>query len=117
MKTVNPELSNMEIRMASDLSNSRHHKIAAALFILLMLLLSGIALAQSGGAFAVPWWTVDSGGGSSGGARFAVSGTIGQPDASPPMSGARFGLQGGFWPAAGSPGSYHIYLPLVVRSG
>ena len=91
----------MKTSMASEPNNSRRIKSAAALFILLTLLLSGIAMAQNGGSFSVPWWTVDSGGGSSGGTRFAVSGTIGQPDASPPMSGARFGLQGGFWPAAG----------------
>ncbi len=103
--------------MASEPENNRRIKIAAALFILLTLLLSGIALAQSGGTYAVAWWTVDSGGGSSGGARFAVSGTIGQPDAAPPMSGDRFGLQGGFWPAASDPGSRDIYLPLILRSG
>jgi hypothetical protein len=48
--------------------------------------------------FAIDWFTIDSGGGTSTGGVFSVSGTIGQPDASPqPMIGGNFSVTGGFW--------------------
>jgi len=46
--------------------------------------------------YSIDWWTVDGGGGASTGGVYAVSGTIGQPDAST-MSGGPFTLVGGFW--------------------
>jgi len=52
------------------------------------------ALAQS---YAIPWHTMDGGGGTSTGGVYAVSGTIGQPDAGGPMTNGQFSLTGGFW--------------------
>jgi hypothetical protein len=46
--------------------------------------------------FSIPWSTVDGGGGTSTGGGFAVSGTVGQPDAGR-ASGGDFSIQGGFW--------------------
>ena len=46
--------------------------------------------------YAVDWSTVDGGGGTSTGGVYAVTGTIGQPDAGR-MSGGNFTLDGGFW--------------------
>ena len=46
--------------------------------------------------FSIPWFTVDGGGGTSTGGVYAVSGTIGQPDAGR-LSGGQFTLEGGFW--------------------
>lgn len=43
--------------------------------------------------------TVDGGGQHSQGSRFAVEGTIGQPD-SGRLAGSRFVVEGGFWPAS-----------------
>jgi hypothetical protein len=56
----------------------------------------------TGGAFSIPWSTIDGGGviNSSGGS-FTLSGTIGQPDAGPTMSGGTFSLTGGFWAGVG----------------
>ena len=57
------------------------------------------AVVMAVGAFAqysVPWYTVDGGGGTSTGGVFAISGTIGQPDAGT-MAGGNFTLRGGFW--------------------
>jgi len=51
------------------------------------------ALAQ----YAIDWHTMDGGGGTSTGAVYAVSGTIGQPDASPPAHAGGYTLVGGFW--------------------
>jgi hypothetical protein len=53
-------------------------------------------LAQSGGAYDLSWSTIDGGGGVSGGGRYAVSGTIGQPDAGQ-LTGGHYTLNGGFW--------------------
>lgn len=71
----------------------------------LCLLLPGTLTAQS---YAIKWSTIDGGGGTSTGGVYAVRGTIGQPDASQPMSGGSFSLAGGFWalyavPTAGAP--------------
>ncbi len=70
--------------------------------IVLSFILSGaFALAiqaQSGGAFELSWFTIGGGGGTSTGGVFAVSGTIGQPDANTqPMTNGTFSLTGGFW--------------------
>ena len=48
------------------------------------------------GQYSLDWSTIDGGGGTSTGGVYAVSGTIGQPDAST-MSGGPFTLVGGFW--------------------
>ncbi|MEW6250736.1 MAG: hypothetical protein AB1716_08820 [Planctomycetota bacterium] len=49
--------------------------------------------------FILDWYTFDGGGGAgTTGGAFALSGTIGQPDASvTPMTGGDFTLVGGFW--------------------
>lgn len=51
------------------------------------------AIAQT---YSIDWHTIDGGGGTSTGGMYAVSGTIGQPDAGR-MSGGNYTLQGGFW--------------------
>lgn len=45
--------------------------------------------------YSIDWFTVDGGGGADGGA-YALSGTIGQPDAGL-LSGGDYALSGGFW--------------------
>lgn len=56
------------------------------------------------GQYSIDWSTVDGGGGTSAGGIYAVTGTIGQPDAGT-MSGGNYTLQGGFWA-----------LPLAVQT-
>lgn len=58
-------------------------------------LISGInaAFAQN---YAIDWRTMDGGGGTSTGGVYAISGTIGQPDAGR-MAGGPYALSGGFW--------------------
>ena len=53
-----------------------------------------LALAQP---FAINWSTIDGGGGTSTGGVYAVSGTIGQPDAGGRMTNGPYSLTGGFW--------------------
>jgi hypothetical protein len=102
-----------------------HHLLPAAVRALLAILLlpivgGSVAVAQSGGPFDLTWYSVDGGGqtsppsGRSTGGSFALSGTIGQPDAGPPLGGGTFGLGGGFW-TGGATAPYRVYLPIVMR--
>src|SRR5437763_13549640 len=47
--------------------------------------------------YSITWSTIDGGGGASANGQYSVSGTIGQPDAGPTMSGGNFSVDGGFW--------------------
>ena len=47
--------------------------------------------------YSIDWYKVAGGGGTSTGATYTVSGTIGQPDASGPITGGNYSLTGGFW--------------------
>ena len=60
----------------------------------LMLLVCPRASAQS---YSIDWYKVAGGGGTSTGSVYSVSGTIGQHDAGPTMSGGNYSLSGGFW--------------------
>ncbi len=46
---------------------------------------------------SINWSTIDGGGGTSTGGVYAVGGTIGQPDASGPMTNGQYSVVGGFW--------------------
>ena len=61
---------------------------------LVFLAAAVISQAQS---YSIDWHTIDGGGGTSTGGVYAVSGTIGQPDAGGPMNGGQFTLTGGYW--------------------
>ena len=47
--------------------------------------------------YSIDWYKIAGGGGTSSGGNYSVSGTIGQPDASGPMTGGNYSLTGGFW--------------------
>jgi hypothetical protein len=67
------------------------------------------AWAQS---YSLGWSTIDGGGGTSTGGVYAVTGTIGQPDAGA-ISGGNFTLQGGFWgliSAVQTPGAPQLWV-------
>lgn len=61
--------------------------------------------------YDVSWWTIDGGGGTSTGGSYALSGTIGQPEAGV-MNGGSYTLAGGFW---GLELLRMVYLPLILR--
>ncbi len=66
--------------------------------------------------FAIDSYTIDGGGGTSTNTQYAVSGTIGQPDAGT-LAGGQYALQGGFWSivvAVQTPGAPHL---TVKRAG
>ncbi|HNT74470.1 MAG TPA: hypothetical protein PKH77_05570 [Anaerolineae bacterium] len=79
--------------------------------ILLLGAITALTAAQTTG-YRLDWWTLDNGGGASAGGRFAVTGSIGQPDASAVMQGGAYSLSGGYWGAAGHA---KIFLPLILR--
>jgi hypothetical protein len=62
------------------------------------LVMPMIAFGQS---YSINWHKVAGGGGSSSGTNgstvYSISGTVGQPDASPAMTGGTYSLTGGFW--------------------
>ena len=86
------------------------------LLIAALVLLVAVSLASAQtGEWDLTWSTIDGGGASSSsGDRFALSGTIGQPDTGGIMSGGIYTLHGGFWGPV-SPGDYEIYLPLIQK--
>ncbi len=72
------------------------HMLKSSYFFGLLLAVPALVRAQS---YQIDWFTIDGGGGASTGGAYAISGTIGQPDAGV-MSGGTFALEGGFWPGA-----------------
>ncbi len=84
-------------------------------FLLLLLMAT---VASGNPRFAITKSTIDAGGTRAPGARFTLTGTIGQPDAAPRFTSpdGRFSLEPGFW----SPHSV-VQLPdfplLVMRAG
>lgn len=62
-----------------------------------IILHSAFCLRALGQSYAIDWFSVDGGGGASTGGVYAVSGTLGQPDAGPAMTGGNYTLTGGFW--------------------
>jgi len=87
-----------------------------------MLLVALAALVQVLSSHAqnhsIDWFTIDGGGGTSTGVVYAVSGTIGQPDASPLLTGGPYSVTGGFWAgvAIQTPGAPTLSINLVSPS-
>src|SRR5207248_6627114 len=71
------------------------HRFALAAAALL------IPAATAHAQYAITWSTIDGGGGSSAAGAYAISGTIGQPDAGA-MSAPGAAIAGGFWPSGQS---------------
>ena len=68
----------------------------------LMLVISSFSLAgltstANGQSFSLDWFKIAGGGGTSTGGVYSVSGTIGQLDASGPLTNGQYSLTGGFW--------------------
>jgi hypothetical protein len=64
------------------------------IILILGLVFPAIGFAQQ---YSVDWYKIAGGGGTSTGGVYAVSGTIGQPDAGVAMTGGSYSLTGGFW--------------------
>jgi len=74
---------------------------------ILTIVTSSLVMPRTHGQFSINWFTIDNGGGTSTGGAYAVSGTVGQPDAGWPVdqngfpvphsTGGHYTLAGGFW--------------------
>jgi hypothetical protein len=89
-------------------------RVALVLLLVALLGLVSAAQAQQGGPYDLTWWTVDGGGGLVQGGGYTLTGTAGQPEPAPALTGGGLTLTGGFWPGA-AVGRYGLYLPLVLR--
>jgi hypothetical protein len=87
-----------------------HKRKTIILFVTFLTILT-LAPAIQAQPYAIDWWTVGGGGGTSTGGDFALSGTVGQPDAGR-MSGDSYAVEGGFW---ASLAPYFLYLPLILK--
>jgi hypothetical protein len=65
--------------------------------LFMILALGLLAPALHAQTYSINWYKVAGGGGTSSNSLFAVSGTIGQQDASVTMSGGAYSVTGGFW--------------------
>jgi hypothetical protein len=91
--------------------------ILSILLLMLATATFGVFNATASTGYSLDWWTVDGGGGTSAGGDYALSGTLGQPDAGA-SSGGMYILNGGFWgaDAQGSTTTTNvIYLPVIYR--
>ena len=84
-------------------------------FVALWLVTSAVCLPAFAQSYSIDWFTIDGGGGTSTGGVYAVSGTIGQPDAGGPMTGGNYSLTGGFWSlfAVQTPGAPVLSIKLT----
>ena len=90
-------------------------RLAFSCFCMLLVALALMSLSSAAPElFELSWWSVDSGGGVSQGGDYALSYTIGQPEAGT-LSGGIYTLEGGFG-TGGTPDllSERIFLPLIV---
>ena len=78
------------------------------------LLCATSAFAQN---YSIDWFTIDGGGGTSTGGVFAVSGTIGQPDAGNAMTNGQYSVTGGFWSLINVVQTPGAPLLTITRSG
>jgi hypothetical protein len=76
-------------------------RIAIVFSVMALMITASMAQQFGPGTYDLSWHTIDGGGGTSLGGAFALSGTVGQPDAGPALAGGAFTLEGGFWPGTG----------------
>ena len=65
------------------------------------LLVSAVCLSALAQQYSIDWFKISGGGGTSTNGQYAVTGTIGQPDAGGAMTGGNYSLTGGFWSLIG----------------
>jgi hypothetical protein len=81
----------------------------------LVILPCAFCLRAWGQSYSVGWFKIAGGGGTSTGAVYAVSGTIGQPEAGT-LSGGAYTLNGGFWGIVAAVQTEGAPLLTVARS-
>ena len=84
-------------------TTARSLSLSACALGLVAALAATTGSAQSGGPYAITRSTIDNGGGLSASGNVAITGTIGQPDATATLRNGNLRLRGGFWAATGEP--------------
>jgi hypothetical protein len=82
--------------------------------LLLYMASQGALEAQS---YSINWHKVAGGGGTSASVQYSVSGTIGQQDASGPLTGGGYSLTGGFWTIISVVQTVNSPVLTIVRLG
>jgi len=83
--------TNSARRLAALVSLKSRQRCFASLAFLV------VALTAHAQSYSIDWSKIAGGGGTSTGGVYAVSGTIGQPDAGGPMTNGQYSVTGGFW--------------------
>ncbi|RMF38283.1 MAG: hypothetical protein D6759_01185 [Chloroflexi bacterium] len=94
--------------------DKRYVGVLLMVMLIALLVVGSVAHAQGSSGYDLSWWTADGGGGTLSNGSYALSGTIGQPDAGTTLTNGNYTLVGGFW-GAGAAG-YQVYLPVVLRN-
>lgn len=84
--------------------------LMSAAMVLLAVFIAANAPAQS---YSIDWYKIAGGGGASTNGQYTINGTIGQPDASKPMTGGNYSVTGGFWAFISvlqTPGAPALYI-------
>jgi hypothetical protein len=84
---------------------------------LICVLWLALPLAGISQTYSINWYKIAGGGGTSTGGAYAVSGTIGQPDASGQMSGGSYSVTGGFWSLIAAVQTAGAPLLTITHSG
>jgi hypothetical protein len=100
--TVSPQLQNPKAK--SPNRNARRHgnilQLMTCAGVLVVLPVSGRAQ-----GFDVSWFKIAGGGGLCTNGQYTLNGTVGQHDASVPMTNGLYSIAGGFWVALQTPGA------------
>ncbi|MBI3850316.1 MAG: hypothetical protein HY298_08515 [Verrucomicrobia bacterium] len=83
-------------RVAAQSARGLAHSKTWRRFVVSLVFLAPAIIAHAQN-YSIDWFTIDGGGGTSTGGVYSVTGTIGQPDAGPTMSGGNVSVDGGFW--------------------
>lgn len=84
-----------------------------SIFAACAFVIFGLVTSASAQSYSIDWYKIAGGGGTSTGGVYSLSGTIGQPDASPAMSGGNYSVTGGFWAliqVVQTPGAPTLYI-------
>ena len=88
----------LEIKNAqSGMENNLHQSLRWRLLVCFFVLNTAFCLPALAQPYSIDWYKIAGGGGTSTNGQYAVSGTIGQPDAGGAMAGGNYSLTGGFW--------------------
>jgi uncharacterized repeat protein (TIGR01451 family) len=85
--------------------------------LLAVALLAAAAPSAHAQPYDASWWTVDGGGTDSAGGPYALSGTVGQPDAGGPFGGGAYVVHSGFWSAFAAGGGPSADLAITKTDG